>query len=478
MNKHSEYTADRLENARRTKNRMRLLNCVIVLCAAVLAIIVVAALIDYWWLLSFTGRCIALGLLVLAAGIGATRFGRFLLHPINTKQVALEMEAQRPELGCVVSTAAEYLSSGRAPSEEYGPELVAALQEMAAKRLLLVETNYYRSAIYSGGAMAAGLAGLLVFVLCAPGSSVWLARVTQPWSNQTYTHMKVEQGDLEIPVGQDLELKSIFMGRQPKHPQLRWSELSNSQPHSVAMNREADGSYAYRLKSLRESVQYQIIGDDAISPKYHIKTYVPPQVSDFKVQVRYPEYTKLKPVEETEPNLSVLRASQLAFRITCSDGVTRARLRFANETTLPLVSNTKNLWTASLTPTNDLYYWIDLEDNVGHKSANDKPFHLKILPDQPPTVEIAEPGMDVRSEATNKVRLKISVSDDFGVEDVKLVFQKLNSPAQTLACDLKRTNPKEAKADADIDLAPLHLKEYELVSYYAEARDNNTLDGP
>ena len=29
-----------------------------------------------------------------------------------------------------------------------------------------------------------------------------------------------------------------------------------------------------------------------------------------------------------------------------------------------------------------------------------------------------------------------------------------------------------------IDLAPLNLKEYELVAYYAEARDNNTLDGP
>src|SRR5262245_6873012 len=137
MNKHSEYTGDRLESARRAKNRIRLLNCIIVVCTAILAIILTAALIDYWWLLSFAGRCVSVALMTILAAIGIVRFGRLLLRPLSAKQVALEMESHRPELGCVVSTAAEYLSGGRTPSEEYEPELVAALQEIAAKRLLL-----------------------------------------------------------------------------------------------------------------------------------------------------------------------------------------------------------------------------------------------------------------------------------------------------------------------------------------------------
>jgi hypothetical protein len=478
MNKHSEYTADRLESARRTKTRVRLLTCAIVIGTILLAIILTAALIDYWWLLSFAERCVALTIMASLAVFGAVRFGRYLLHPISAKQVALEMEAQRPELGCVVSTAAEYLKGARTPPQEYGPELVAALQEIAAKRLLLVETNYYKGLLYTGGAMTAILLALLVFVLCAPGSATALARVTLPWSNYTYTHMKVEPGDLEMPVGRDLELKSVFTGRRPKHSQLRWRTASASQWQKVAMTRSTDGSYSYKLNNLREAVQYQVVGDDAVSPEYTIKTYTPPQVVDFKVQVRYPEYTKMKPVEESDPNLSVLRASQLAFKIACSEGVTRAKLRFANETTIGLASSTTNRWTANLTATNDLYYWIDLEDKAGHKGGNDKPFHLKVLPDQKPIVEITEPGMDLRADATNKVPLKISVSDDFGVEDVKLVFQKLSSPSQSQTCALKKSNPREAAADAEIDLAPLNLKEYELVAYYAEARDNNTFDGP
>jgi hypothetical protein len=478
MNKHSEYTGDRLEIARRAKNRVRLLDCVVVVCTAILAVILTAALIDYWWLLSFAGRCAGIGLMAFLAAIGAVRFIRFFLRPISPKQVALEMEAQRPELGCVVSTAAEYLSGGRALSQEFEPELVAALQETAAKRLLLVETNYYKNLIYTGGALAEMLVGLLVFVLCTPGSTTALARVTQPWSKETYTHVKVEPGEVEIPVGHELELKSVFTGRQPRHPQVRWRQASAAQWHSVAMARQTDGSYSYRLNNVREAIQYQVAGDDATSPQYNVKTYVPPQVLDFKVQVRYPEYTKLKPVELSDPNLTVLRASQLEFRIGCSDSVTRARLRFANETNLELATDTKNLWTARLTAANDLYYWVDLEDKAGHKGSNDKPFHLKVLPDQLPVVDITEPGMDVRADATNKIPLKISVSDDIGVEDVRLVFQKLNSPAQSQVCDVKKSNPKEGTAAAEIDLAPLHLKEYELVAYYAEAKDNNTLDGP
>src|SRR5262249_6003906 len=113
---------------------------------------------------------------------------------------------------------------------------------------------------------------------------------------------------------------------------------------------------------------------------------------------------------------SVLRASQLGFKIACSDGVTRARLRFANETNVELSASSNHLWTANLKARNDLYYWIDLEDKAGHKGGNDKPFHLKVLPDQPPVVEITEPGMDLRADPTNNVPLKISVTDDFGVE--------------------------------------------------------------
>src|SRR5262249_17896306 len=157
------------------------------------------------------------------------------------------------------------------------------------------------------------------------------------------------------------EFKTVVTGRQPKGARLRWRQASAAAWHDMAMSRATDGTYSYHLNNVREAVQYQVTGDDAVSPEYNVKTYVPPEVVDFKVQVRYPDYTKMKPVEENDPNLSVLRASQLGFKIACSDGVTRARLRFANETNVELSASSNHLWTANLKARNDLYYWIDLE---------------------------------------------------------------------------------------------------------------------
>jgi hypothetical protein len=478
MNKHSNYIADRLENARRTKDRTRLLAWLTHMATALLGLVFMMAIIDYWSLLPVEVRVAGIVLMAFVAVVGVAGLSRLWLRPTNTKQVALEMEAQRPELGCVISTSTEYLSGERTASKEYEPELVAALQELAAKRLLLVETNYYKKLVYSGSALVAVLLASLVFLISAPRSLTALARVTQPWSRQTYTQLKVAPGDAEVPAGHDQDVKVFVTGRHPKHVQLRWRQASTNEWQTTALASQKDGSYSSSLNNVRERLQYQVAADDAVSPEYTITTYVPPEIVDFKVQMHFPDYTKLKPTAQSDRNFSVLRASELDFRITSSDQVTRAWLRFATSPNLELAANPGNLWTANLTPTNDLYYWIVLEDRAGHKGGNEKPFHLKVLPDEPPAVQIAEPGMDVRADATNKVPLKISVTDDYGVEDLKLVFQKLNNPAQTLTCELKQSNPKEGTANAEIDLAPLRLKEYELVAYHAEARDNNILDGP
>jgi hypothetical protein len=478
MNKHSQYNADRLETARRAKDRARRLAWVVSFCAAGLGLILAAALVDYWWLLPLATRIAGVGLIGLLAVFGLARLAQFMLHPTSAKQIALDLEAQRPELGCVVSTAAEYLSGERTTSKEYEPELVEALQEQAAKRLLLVETRYYRKVVFAGGALAASVTALLMFVLLASGSWTALARVTAPWTGKTYTHVAVQPGDVEIAAGHDQAIQTVFTGRPPKDPQLRWRDEAAGKWQFASLTRETNGTYGSMLKNVRGPLKYQVTGSDAVSPEYAVNTYVPPEIKDFKVQVRYPEYTKLKPAEQNEPNLSVVRASQLEFRITSSDKVATARLRFASQPNMDLAANSKNLWTASVKATNDIYYWVELADASGHKGGNETPYHIKVLPDEPPKVDIIDPAMDIRADATNKVPMKISVTDDFGVEEIKLVFQKLNGPEQTIVCAKKDANQKEATADAQIDLTPLHLHEYELVAYHAEARDNNTLDGP
>ncbi len=478
MNQPSQYNAGRLESEQRSRELARRLAFTLNVAVAGLLIILGAALIDYWQRLTSGERAIDTALLAILMIVWLVRLIQFARRPATLKQVALEIEAQRPDLGCVVSTASEYLSGERQPSQAYEPELVDALQEQAARRLLQVETRHYRRLVYSGSAMAAVLVALLVFLIVSPGSLTALERVILPWSKQTYTHVSVKPGNLEVPVGNDQEIQAVFTGVMPDAPQLRWLEDPGKSWQTTDLIKDTNNNYSARLKNVQGVVKYQVTGNDAVSPEYTVQTYVPPTVKDLAIRVRFPAYTHLEPVEEHKSDLSVVRASELTFRLTSSEHVAHARLRLANAPALELAPAAKDLWTASLTPTNDVDYWVELTDAAGRKGGDESPRHLKVLPDEPPKVEIVDPGMDVRADATNQVPVKISVTDDFGVENIKLIFRKLNGDEQTLVCVKTNSNLHDATATAEIDLAPLHLKEYEVVAYHAEARDNNTLDGP
>jgi hypothetical protein len=74
--------------------------------------------------------------------------------------------------------------------------------------------------------------------------------------------------------------------------------------------------------------------------------------------------------------------------------------------------------------------------------------------------------------------VKISVSDDFGVDQIKLVYNKLGGEQHRVEAQAVSENKGEVVATAELDLSSMELKEYELVAYHAEATDNNTLDGP
>jgi hypothetical protein len=142
------------------------------------------------------------------------------------------------------------------------------------------------------------------------------------------------------------------------------------------------------------------------------------------------------------------------------------------------LGSSNGAWSFKTTATTNTFYWIDLLDRSGHKGGNDGAFQLSVTADGPPKVVISQPGTDIRADPTNKISIKIEATDDYGLSDLKFVFHKLNSPEQTLVLPLNPTNNLETKAETEIDLSKLHLEDFDVVAYHAEARDNNNLDGP
>lgn len=445
-----------------------------ILLLAVLAL----ALLDYWLILPVTFRAIGAGALASLVLFGLIRLVRFYRRPTRLKEGALRVESQRPELGCEISTSAEYLTGERKTEHEYEPELVAALAARSAQKLQGSELKYRPGLFRQAACFAATAIVVLALLSLAPGALTALQRTAVPFSKAHYTYVEVHPGDIEIPIGHNVAISNVFSGRPPTAAWLHWRPEGSTQWQMAALAKQTNGTYLYTLTNLQSDTEFSVSGSDAVSQNYKITTYVPPEVKELSIGINYPAYTKRAPVTLGSPEITAVRASTAELRIVPSVELSNARLRFSGLPELGLTPASDGSWSARLDISKDTDYWIALADKKGHPGGNERPYHIKALPDEPPKVEITEPGGDIRSAATNTVVVRVSASDDFEVEDIKLVFNKLGGPEQTITATREREKNNDVFACAELDLSQLDLKDYELVAYHAEARDNNSLDGP
>jgi len=478
MNSRAQLAYQKLRVACRIKDRSRRSAWAFWILALVLIVVLAVALVDYWLVLPAGVRGACTGLLALLFVGGLVRFLQLIRRPTSVKEVALDTESAQPNLGCTVSTAAEYLTGERKVVHEYEPELVDALQAQAAAALKEIQLPYWKKLRLPAALMAGTLVLLLAFVAFASGALTALKRAAIPFSDAHYTRVEVRPGTTEIPVGRNIEIETTFRGRKPGDPTLHWRLAQKTKWQSVKLSPDEAGRTTHLLKAVAGPLRYRVTGGDAESPEYSISTYTPPAVKDLRIQLDYPAYTKRQPAFQNSPDIAVVRGSMATFRVVPTVTLSRAHLRFEKEPLLELEAGPDGSWTGNFPITNNGNYWIELTDQTTHVGVNEKPYHIKALPDEPPKVEILEPGQDTRADATDTIPVKISTVDDFGVEEIKLVYHKLGGPEQTILARTKSERNGEITAVAELPLSELRLSDYELVAYHAEARDNNTLDGP
>lgn len=448
--------------------------------AMTLLLVGLVALLDYWLMLPVNARWAAL---LVMAGLflaGVYRLRQLWRRPTSPKQAALDFEAARPQAGCEVSTAAEYATGERRPKAPYEVELVAALDQQAASALRDSAVPYQRKLVKPGVIAAVIALAFLAFATAIPGAGTALMRALAPWSRAAFTQVQVQPGNIEIAVGQEITLTNTFTGRRPAHAELVLQEEGQSEPTRVRLTDGTNGVFRHTLKNVRTDFAYHVSGGDAVSDRFRVTTYIPPAIQSLRVEVAPPQYTGLKPVRLATPDFSVVRGSVATFQITPNVALSRARLHFTNGVIVELKSDGGTTWTSTLNVAQDNAYTIELFDQKGRPGADRLTHQLTALPDHPPQVDFAVPGQDIRAAATNTIPLKLTARDDFGLAGVKILYHRLGDPEQELVVPLTTlpAGTNEYTLEAQLDLTPLKLNQYEVVAYYAEARDNNSLDGP
>ncbi len=244
--------------------------------------------------------------------------------------------------------------------------------------------------------------------------------------------------------------------------------------------------FYYELSKITHRVDYLVKWKDLRTQAYSISVIILPEVGDISVKYVYPSYTELPEleVEKTNGDLEGILGTQVQMSLKANKPMREGYIVTDDGKRIPLKIERDLYLKGSLVLTGESGYWVEVDDTQGYTNPGPIKHRIRTLLDSPPQIKVIAPDCDLTVSEKTKVELAYEASDDFGLTQIDLVCQKLRSGASD------STKPERIKIERfdrslrqkllnyEWDLEKLGLHPGELISYYLEVWDNDTISGP
>ncbi len=445
-------------------------------------------------------RALLLAIAFSVAAFVAWRFGiREWLHRPSDEAVALRIEKALPEFR------SRFIASVQL-SHEGDNSLVRALvletttiAGTAAMKDVVKRARFIHWAkVGAGLAIAATAACILVGKQSWPlFQRAFLVETAVPRKTQIVN----KTGNRVIALGDDIRIEATANGTVPSIGKLRITTASGKrQEFALDPVLSNPRSFLRTLQSVQESFTYTLELGDNRSPGAEIKVRPRPTLVKADAAQLWPAYTGLPPKPRAMSDLKILAGSKLSLRLKSSASLRAASVRFMSPDRKTVVRDAalKPLPVAAepgkMAPMNEWEIVADvpsrdatgltfhLVDEEGVESKGMAVYRLEVVPDEPPTIRVLWP---VRREelVTRAATLLVSfeAKDDFGVSKLRLhygVNWNPGTPYKTIELDLGGESPKAITRRFDWRIEWLNVAEGDVVDYWLDAMDGNTVTGP
>ncbi|MCI0330564.1 MAG: hypothetical protein L0196_06375 [candidate division Zixibacteria bacterium] len=430
--------------------------------------------------------------------------GRFLLLPSIRKPsaplLAKKAEAGFPELEDRLISAFELAPCLQNP-RGFSPQLVEAVigeayQKASGKDFTrLVDRRPLKKAART--AILSFLVTGLLSLASWPVFKLTLTALAHPFSSVEevlpYQLFAKPEGG-KVPRMKDLEVRLFAVGKNLPGKSTLHYRYEGGSWHPVALKLEKtkgglspvaaeSARAAYVFKELRRDIEFYFASSRAKTKSYRVEVVDVPYLTHLRASVRFPAYTGL-PVREgtdNDGNIGALTGSKVTLSFEAQKPLKDARLVFGDGKTLPArVENRKGAVEFALTQAGR--YKVVVVDRDGNANVDPIEYEIRLLPDEVPQVEITQPGADRDLTEQLLETLTIEAKDDFGFSALKLFFAITSERAPERKKFLNLAIPEAAGNGFVLgygwDLSGLRLNPGDVVSYYAEAADNDRISGP
>ena len=491
---------EKLFEARRVWKRTLLwTGCAIVL-VGLIAILAGEAVVDL--LMPLPSGIRAVLLIGTAGAVGYTLY-RYVVQPIRTKltlrDVALNVERQHPELEDRLVSALQF--GDRNTDDPIEAHMLQRLVTDAAEHAEEMDFNATvdktRKHKYLGIAVAALAICILLLLIFPVEINTALNRLLVPWKKTApvlTTRLNVQPGNARIPRGQSLRIDVEVAGKGADKVRLGYTRMNRpSTVESVELDRHSPpeqqvnmvqnegekDKFEYEIFNINEDVQYYVLANNTESERYIVEVFDIPRVTDISVSYTYPEYTQLKPVvQQGDGNIHAVAGTVAEVRIITNKAIQSAALTVTDNNPISMGVSEGRTLTASLDVIEDGKYTVELHCVNGLKNQTPIEYSIRAIPDNPPEVVIREPGRDVKATKLEEVQVIVESTDDYKVEEMALRYALGSGEAQELPMATVDVGARNAISGSyNFYLEELNVEPGDVISYYAQATDNNSGTG-
>ena len=312
-----------------------------------------------------------------------------------------------------------------------------------------------------------------------------LSRILSPWENTKpvmATEFAVSPGNAKILSGQNQLIDVNVSGRTVPTVTLHYQQ-GESDWKDVDMISEAEEKrkFTYELFNITQTLKYYVTGKNAKSEIYTINVYEMPKIMQIDVSYTYPEYTKLNPiVQQGEGNIRAVVGTEVQIRATANKGIAEATLNIVGKGPKSMAITDGRTLTCELTVLEDSKYTINVTCVDGFKNENPIEYTITALKDEAPKVVITKPGRDIKATKVEEVDIVVEATDDFGVTNVDLKYSVGIDKEASAPMELSQPggDSKKVSGTHTFFLEEMNIEPGDVITYHAEALDNNTRSGP
>jgi hypothetical protein len=389
------------------------------------------------WLLAILGiavRPAAAGQIIPAVLIAGAALGGIVLVwartcRLSATEVARRIETYYPELDARLLTAVE-----QAPSFTTG-RLNLLQQHVVIEALAHADTHPWDDTLpgwklTGPGLLAAINLGILL------GLIAWLP-TDQAKSSISPTTLAdgipigadlpvtVEPGDVELERGSSLLVLARFRDELPGRVSLQYTP-TGQKPEALPFEKSLDDPvFGARLARVMADLEYVVRYDAQETRRYKVTVFDLPALVRSDLVVEQPEYTG-KPKERLENayDVTVVEGSRVTIECRVNKPLASAALVRKNGERVPLSVDPQDQqrWTVTLSPEKSERFTLALADDRERKNRDPDQFRIDVVRNQPPNLQLAFPGRDIRVSPLEELALEGRVSDDYGLDEFGVVL--------------------------------------------------------